>query len=345
MGAEKKHILLIEENPDDAALIELELQKSGLDFVVVRVETAEAFMEALQFKKWDVIICDYNLPGFDGLKALEMLKKIEHEIPFILVSGTTGAECAVEAVLAGANDYVMKDNLKRLPVSVKREIRNQEHRDEKKRLDEEIRESLREKEVLLREIHHRVKNNLAVISALLTLQVEHVKDEQSRQFFQDSVGRIKSIALIHEKLYQSELLAKVPMGEYLRGLVLSIQDMYCNVKNEIALHLETDDYSIDITKAIPCGLIVNELLTNAYKHAFKGRKEGNIYLKLSRNTEKDLFTIEVSDDGSGLPGGEKSFDDNTSLGFTIIRGLAKQLAAELDVHSNFGTSVRLKFKA
>jgi len=336
-------VLIVEDLPDDAALVEMELQRAGFESVCTRVDTAEALEQALKSQEWDIIISDYNLPGFDGLEALEILKKTGLDIPFIIVSGTVGEEIAVEAVLAGAQDYVMKDNLTRVPVAVRREIQNQMIRQEKRQAEQQIRDSLEEKEVLLKEIHHRVKNNLAVISALLTLQSDYVKDEESKKLFLESVGRIKSMALIHEKLYQSEMFARVEMEDYIRQLVKNIQETYEQESGRIAMHLDCENAVLDITKAIPCGLIVNELLTNAYKHAFRGRDSGNIHLKLRKDDETGECELQVLDDGAGLPK-EVIEGKSSTLGFNIIRGLARQLEAELHMTGHDGTHVLLKFK-
>ncbi|MDG5767491.1 histidine kinase dimerization/phosphoacceptor domain -containing protein [Balneolales bacterium ANBcel1] len=342
-GTQPIKVLLVEDNEDDAALIRLELEKAGYDVHMVRVETSDSLIEALDREQWDVLISDYNLPGFDGMTALELVRSRDNDIPFILVSGTVGEEFAVEAVIAGANDYVMKDNLKRVPVAVRREVRNKRLRDQKREADDKVRESLREKDVMLKEIHHRVKNNLAVISALLTMQSDYVEDERSQELFMDSVGRIKSMALIHEKLYQSELLAKIEMKDYLRELADTIERTYQSGNADIRLELSTDDTTMDITKAIPCGLIVNELLSNAFKHAFTGREKGRIQLKLKKKAGRDhCCELQVSDDGIGVPQ-EAITGNGSSLGYTIIQGLANQISADLKVENHGGTTVTLCF--
>ncbi len=336
-------VLFVEDNLDDVALIEMELQKSGIEPESHRVETGEALKKALDEHSWDIIISDYNLPGFDGLTALEKVREREEDIPFILVSGTVGEEFAVEAVLAGAQDYVMKDNLKRVPVAVRRELESKNLRAEKRRADEQVLESLKEKEVMLKEIHHRVKNNLAVISALLTLQSDFVEDEKSRRLFLESVGRIKSMALIHEKLYQSEMMASVDMDEYLRELVSSIRNTCDTDSSDIDVHISSDNFNMDITKAIPCGLIVNELLSNAYKHAFKSREKGNIHLSMKRSPETGKCSLNIRDDGVGVPEEVLSGSHN-SLGYTIIKGLVRQIGGDIKVVRKNGTDVTLTFE-
>ncbi len=337
-------VLIIEDEPVDAELIEVELQKAGLEAQCTRVESAAALEEALESDTWDIIISDYNLPGFDGLSALEIVKNTGMDIPFIIVSGTVGEEIAVEAVVAGAQDYVMKDNLRRVPVAVKREIQNKKLREGKLQADRQIRESLEEKEVLLKEIHHRVKNNLAIISALLTLQSDYVKDEEAREPFMESIGRIKTMALVHERLYQSDTFAWVEMGDYVRQLVETIKETFEADSSGISMHVDCDNTVLDITTAIPCGLIINELITNAYKHAFRGRESGNIHLKLKKDRELDEYQLEVMDDGVGLPDEVISGKSN-NLGFNIVRGLSRQISANLHMTGRDGAHLLLTFKS
>lgn len=341
---EKKHVevLMLEDNEDDASLIQMELEKAGYFINHKRVQTEEEFKRNLSNYPWDVVISDYNMPGFNGIEALNIVRKMDPDMPFILVSGTVGEEFAVESVIAGAHDYVMKDNLKRIPVAVQREIRNKKLRDEKRLSDQKIRESLKEKDVMLKEIHHRVKNNLAVISALLTMQSDYVEDEQSRKMFQDSVSRIKSMALIHEKLYQSEMLAQIEIGAYLEELVKNIKETYSKDDTEIDVCVTTENLTMDITRAIPCGLIVNELLANAFKHAFPGKTKGRIHLNLEKCKDPEKYCLEISDDGVGV-GDQYIKGEKSSLGYTIIRGLARQISADLHVDNREGTTVSLVF--
>lgn len=199
-----------------------------------------------------------------------------------------------------------------------------------------LRKSLKEKEVMLREIHHRVKNNLQIISSLLNLQKYCIKDERAAEVFTDSVNRVKSMAMIHEKLYQSESLADLPFSDYIVDLVSEIRSNY--PEKRISVSYDMEDVHLDINRAIPAGLIVNEAVTNAMKHAFKS--EGELIIRLF--LREGRVHVEVEDDGPGLPA---DFDTDTggSLGMDLMRNLAGQLDGELRISGDDGVRVSLIF--
>ncbi|MCG2828236.1 MEDS domain-containing protein [Methanothermobacter sp. K4] len=199
-----------------------------------------------------------------------------------------------------------------------------------------LRDSLREKEVMLREIHHRVKNNLQIISSLLNLQRYRIDDEMVADVFMDSVNRVKSMAMIHEKLYQSENLADLPFSDYIVDLVSEIRSNY--PEKRISVTYDIDKVHLDINRAIPAGLIVNEAVTNAMKHAFKS--EGDLIIRLF--LREGMVHVEVEDNGPGLPA---NFDTDTggSLGMDLMRNLAAQLDGELRISGDDGVLVSLVF--
>ncbi|MGB9838774.1 MEDS domain-containing protein [Methanothermobacter sp.] len=202
-----------------------------------------------------------------------------------------------------------------------------------------LKRSLREKEVMLREIHHRVKNNLQIISSLLNLQRCSIQDERAADVFTDSVNRVKSMAMIHEKLYQSESLADLPFSEYIIDLVSEIRSNY--LEKRISVNYDMEDIHLDINRAIPAGLIVNEAVTNAMKHAFKSG-EGELIIRLF--SREGMVHVEVEDDGPGL---SADFDTDTGggLGMDLMRNLASQLDGELRIRGDNGVRVSLVFPA
>jgi PAS domain S-box-containing protein len=212
-----------------------------------------------------------------------------------------------------------------------------------KRKQEEdlLKASLHEKEVLLKEIHHRVKNNMTVISSLLSMQSNYIQDEQSKLLFKESQNRIRSMALIHDKLYQHESLANIEFGNYISDLVRDIKRSYNHQTAFIHIDLQVDTVFMEIGKAIPCGLIINEIFSNAYKHAFKGMEEGRIQISFSKTD--DIYTLIVKDNGIGLPEG---FDINTSptLGMQLITALVEQIHGTLEIKQNNGTTFKVSFK-
>jgi two-component sensor histidine kinase len=203
--------------------------------------------------------------------------------------------------------------------------------------------SLQEKELLLREIHHRVKNNLQVISSLLSLQSRYRKDEQAIAMAQESQNRIKVMALIHEKLYRSKDFANVEFNDYIKNLVNDLFVSYKVSTSRISLKMDIGNISLGIDTAIPTGLIVNELVTNCLKYAFKPDKDGEIRisLRLLDSGEKELI---VSDNGIGLPDG-LDIKKAESLGLKMITNLTERsLHGKVNINKDNGTEFRIVFK-
>jgi two-component sensor histidine kinase len=203
------------------------------------------------------------------------------------------------------------------------------------------RASLREKEVLLKEIHHRVKNNLQVVSSLLNLQAHRISDAAGREMFRDSQNRVRSMALIHEKLYQSSNLATIDFGEYIRNLCTFLWRSYGAKATLIALEVQVESVALGIGQAVPCSLILHELLSNALKHAFPGGRPGQITVQLT-HCENNRLELIVGDDGIGI-----SVDvipaNATSLGFELVNTLVNQLNGELWLEREHGTTFHFRF--
>jgi PAS domain S-box-containing protein len=211
----------------------------------------------------------------------------------------------------------------------------------KKRIERRLQESLAEKEVLLREIHHRVKNNLQIISSLFMLQARRVGDQEVLNILKDSQHRIQSMALIHEKIYESEGLTQVGFDRYIHELVADIRDSYHQDAYRVTLEFSLDPVKLDIDTAIPCALILNELVSNSLKHAFVGRTEGTLSIDL-RYLEKNQLLLSVRDDGIGLPE-SFSLQNQKSLGIRLVSMLIRQLHGELSMSLESGTCFEIKF--
>lgn len=198
-----------------------------------------------------------------------------------------------------------------------------------------------EKEILLKEIHHRVKNNLQTISSLLSLQSFSIGDDKVKDAVRESQERVKSMALIHQMLYQQEKLSEIDFGQYLQKLVESISSGYHNPAARVSYHIDCDNARLDIDTAIPLGLIANELLINAYKYAFNGRNQGDIFISLVRNnTNKYLFRIK--DNGIGLPG-HISIDKAETLGLRLVSLLVRQIKGNIAFSTTGGTEFTITF--
>jgi PAS domain S-box-containing protein len=198
---------------------------------------------------------------------------------------------------------------------------------ERKKAEEEILRSLKEKELLLREIHHRVKNNLQIISTLLTLQSSQSKQININDLYRESQNRIQSIALIHENLYHSEDLAHINFKAYVKGLITDLFDSYGVDSRKIKLNLKIENVTMGIETAIPCGLIINELVSNSLKHGFSGLETGQINVELHKISNAK-YSLIVSDTGTPFPM-DINLLSNDTLGLELIKNLVKQLDAEL----------------
>jgi PAS domain S-box-containing protein len=222
---------------------------------------------------------------------------------------------------------------------------------ERMRAEEQIKASLREKEVLLKEIHHRVKNNLQVISSLLSLQSRCIEDQSVLKLFQESQNRVRSMALIHEKLYRSQDLTRINFAEYIRNLATSLLRSYRANSGPVSLKVNANDVSLSIDAAVPCGLIINELVSNSLKYAFPplpsfppdGGDERGGEIRIEIRSDRDhQVTLIVADNGVGFPKG-LDFRHTESLGMQLVNTLTNQLDGTVELHSNGGTEFKITF--
>lgn len=213
---------------------------------------------------------------------------------------------------------------------------------ERRYVESELKQSLAEKDVLLKEIHHRVKNNLQIISSLLNLQSRKLKDEKALASFVESNNRIRSIATLHEQLYRSKDLSRIDFKAHIKNMTNHLMRSYGVGSDHISVVIDSEQIYLDINTAIPLGLIVNELVSNAITHGFDGGKKGEIKIEFRKTLDK--YTLSVSNDGVGLP---QDFDigGSTTLGLELVSSLSKQLKAAITTSSGDVTEFRLEFKA
>jgi two-component sensor histidine kinase len=207
--------------------------------------------------------------------------------------------------------------------------------------------SLHEKEVLLKEIHHRVKNNLQIISSLLNLQADQIDDITFKEKYRVSRDRIRSMALVHEKLYESDNLALVDFGDYVNSLANSLNASYNPDNSQITMAIKMKEGTglFKIETAIPCGLILNEMLTNCFKYAFPNESAGKIdvfFGNVGKKGAEPLYMLEVKDNGVGIPG-NINIESAETLGFQLIAMLSDQLSGKLTVNRKDGTTFTLTF--
>jgi two-component sensor histidine kinase len=212
--------------------------------------------------------------------------------------------------------------------------------EQNKKTEQITAQALNVKNTLIAELHHRVKNNLAIISSLFNLKINDDLHEDAKNVLIESRNRVRSMALIHNQLYKDVSLTTLNFSSFATSLIEEINSSYPEVSDIIVLTTNFQDAIVAIDNAIPCGLILNELLTNCYKHAFKGRNEGTI--KVSFEKEADFLNLIVCDNGVGLP---EKYNEKSSLGMTVIEALAEQLEAKFEFTKHTGTCFKMSFKA
>lgn len=212
--------------------------------------------------------------------------------------------------------------------------------EERKQSEKAIKEALTEKNLLIAELHHRVKNNLAIISGLFSLTINDNLHEDAKNVLLESRNRVRSMALIHNRLYKSDSFTDVNFDEYIHELVSEITTSYPSISNAINVNTDINNVILNVNSAIPCGLILNELLTNAYKHAFKDKTEGEISISFLHQNGQYVMTVQ--DNGCGLP---LDYNKKQSLGITVIEALTEQLDGKSKFSDNQGTHFELIFKA
>ncbi len=207
--------------------------------------------------------------------------------------------------------------------------------------NDRLRTSLEEKETLLKEVHHRVKNNLQIVYSLINLQSRHVKDPKTLEGLEDCRERVRAMAMVHEKLYRSKDLGRIDFADYIRDLAKGLMRTYG--APEVSVRVEADGVRLGIDEAVPCGLVVHELVSNCLKHAFPGGRRGEVVVSLARE-ESGTLRLEVRDDGVGFPD-SLDFRKASSLGLQLVCGLMRQLGGEIQRKEGSGTTFEIAFRA
>lgn len=323
MSIPQKSILLLEDSSADLELIIYELQKD-LEFDYRHVATQEEFESELEDYKPDIVVSDYNLPGYSGLEALQYVNGNYSLLPFILVSGSINKEIERKILEHKADDVILKHNLTRLPFAIKRSLAKAEDKKDMER-------NLKERETLLSEVHHRVKNNLAIISAFAELKKFETEDEVFEEFLNEILMKIKSIALVHEILYRDHSFTSINFNRFLDELIIYYKNIFSGRKSSIKISKNDFNLYLNINQAVPSGLIVTELVNNAFKYAYVHQTSGLLDIRVQNRGRK--VDISVTDNGIGLPEEFEAMSES-SYGMNIIHALVKQLQGTIEYRSN-----------
>jgi two-component sensor histidine kinase/CheY-like chemotaxis protein len=290
-----------------------------------------------------VVLVDQAVTDPDGLEVCKQLKLHHNTRPIpviILTEKKTGTRDRFTALDSGADGLLAKPLDKaELLAQVKGMIRLKKAED-RLRTDTELKKALKEKELLLREVHHRIKNNLAMVASLLNIQSSYLKDEQAQVAFAESRKRINSIALIHEKLYHSRDLANIEFGQYLRDLTAALIKSYSIPPERVEVVMDIGDIYLNMDISIPLGLIVTELLTNSLKYGFKENRKLTLTIRLK--VENHHLYLVVADDGVGFPS-DLNWQNTETLGIQLVNLLARQLEGQIQLERENGTLFRFIF--
>lgn len=358
-------VLLIEDDIVDQMAFKRLVKESRLPYDYIIAGSVSEAVKILGSKKFEIVISDYLLG--DGT-AFDVFDSII-DTPIVIVTGSGDEEIAVKALKAGAYDYLIKDPkrnyLKVLPLTVENAIKRKkteelmkEQTDElvktneqlqmeiivRKRMEEKIKASLKEKEVLLKEVHHRVKNNMQVIYGLFDIQSDYIKDQQCLDILKSCKNQIISMALVHKTLYKSRDLANIDFHEYIDSLAKRLFQSYGVSTDRIKLKIDIDNVSFGVDASMRCGLIISELVSNSLKYAFPEDKEGEIKIALhSKNRNK--LELTVSDNGIGLPE-DLDIKKTETLGLKMVDIFVEDmLKGKTELNRTGGTEYRITFSA
>jgi two-component sensor histidine kinase/CheY-like chemotaxis protein len=369
--------LLVEDNPGDARLLrEMLVDADESGFLLTHLPRLGDALEQLDREAYDIVLLDLQLPDAQSFETFSRTQMRAPRIPIIVLTGNDDRDLALKAVRHGAQDYLVKGQFdtalltRAIGYAIQRKQVEQElkqHREHlaelvnertaelyaanqdlqrevliRRRAEKQIREALREKVVLLQEIHDRVKNNLQVIASLLDMQTSYTQDGEAHRVLRESLNRVRAMAFAEEQLYQASDLARIDLADYVQGIVGYLLDIYSKPEAPALIQVEVDHVELDLDTAVACGLIVNEWVSNALKHAFpSGFSTGQVYVAVRPLAEGHCL-MTVCDDGIGLPPDVDPLEPST-LGLRLALMLARQLDGSLEVDRQDGTCYALRF--
>jgi two-component sensor histidine kinase len=337
----RSRVLYIDDDPGIARLVQRHLSRCG--FSVATAQDGSSGLTQAAEERFDAIVIDHYMPGRDGLDLLGDLLALPYAAPVIFVTGAEEPRIAVAALKSGAADYVIKDVqgsfLELLASSIAQEItraRLQRERDDAEREVRESRDRLArlaaQQAVLLREVNHRVANSLQLISSLIELQARRVADEAARGMLRQAAERVEAVSLVHRRLYTSNDVEFVDLDAYLAGLIEELARATASSEPAIGprIALSAESIRVETDKAVPIGLIVNELVTNAFKYAYPGEGAGEVRVLLARHVDGCAVLLVVEDDGIGYPEPD-SAPKGSGMGAMIVNSMARSLGATVEL--------------
>jgi two-component sensor histidine kinase/CheY-like chemotaxis protein len=340
-------VVMVDDSPADRNLCKMMLEEAlGPRLEYFEAATAANALATCRETAPDCVLVDYKLPDMNGLELLRRLRAenggAAPSLAAVMLTGLADEQIAVDAMKAGAQDYLIKDRI--TPESLLAAIENAHEKAGLMRSLQAERDrlarSLSEKEILLKEVHHRVKNNLQVIASLLRLQANRLPAGETADALRASQHRVESMAMIHEQLYDTEDLREVNLGKHASMLAANLFHSYGIDPGRVSWHVAISAPPLGVDRAIPAGLILNELISNALKHAFPEGRSGAV--QIEGNASNADMTLAVRDNGIGVPADINSARPK-SLGLEIVKILTAQLKGTLEVDRSAGTAFRITF--
>ena len=333
LSAKRPVVLVVDDDPIIRLLAHQALEPEG--FEVAEAEDGNAALSFLMSHLPEIVLLDVVMPGMDGFSVCETLRTFPggSHLPVLMITGHDDIASINRSYQVGATDFISKPiNWLILQQRVQYMLRANEVLDALQQSESSLSLSLKEKEALLKEVHHRVKNNIQIISSLLNLQANYINDDMASEIINDSRNRVQSMALIHDKLYRSKDLTNIDFAPYVRDLVSYLLHSYTLSEGLISININIDEIYLGVDTAIPLGLIINELLTNAFRHAFPEGRKGEITISSQKSGEHKL-SLTIADNGVGFPNNLK-FPDPQSLGLQLVDTLIEQLKGAVKVKSD-----------
>ncbi len=364
---QKASIMIVDDTPANLELLASALKGEG--YRVRSAPSGKLAIQAVEIEPPDLILLDIMMPEMNGYEVCAFLKGNEktRDIPVIFITALDKDFDEEKGLAMGAVDYITKPV--RLPIvksRVNTHLQLKLHRDQLERLVEErtgelekanrelavenverrraesqVRRSLEEKEVLLKEIHHRVKNNLQIISSMLSLQERFIQNDKDLALYVDSRNRIRAMALVHEKLYAADDFSRIHFADHIRRLVFELKQVFGIQQDSIIINEKVDDVFLDVATAIPCSQIVNELISNSIKHAFPDGSEGQIDVVFTMDNNNEC-TLVVRDNGVGPPDGF-SYPGSNSIGLGLVNAFVQQLNGTIEMKAEGGLEFIVSF--
>lgn len=337
MEASTLRILLVEDSPTDADLIQRVFQRSQLHSSEIRwVERLSEAVNLCRLQSLDLILLDLQLPDSEGMDTLREMRSQIPEIPIVVLTNLANEEMGLQAVNLGAQDYLIKDQ-----ITIQTLFRTVKYALERSRILQQLQMMLAEKETLLAEVQHRVKNSLQLISSLINLQMGQESDAHTTKLLGTLQNRIRSIATVYEMLYQSNRIDRVNIVEYLASLLNHL--LLDEARVEVRFEANVENLMVDVSRATACGLILTELITNALKYAFPTDQSPGPAVKVRLSQiEGEQVLLEIQDNGVGLPP-DLTLNSVESVGLSLVQALTQQLKGSLTVACRQGTCYQVYF--